>query len=338
MDSLTDLDRQTRRAQRHAVAAALLESPPPLDALPVRVVAVDDSSVVHASRSRPVVRWDLTVESADGEKLRLAVIGKAFVKGSGEQAWRLLKQLRAAGFDDQRLQVPQPFGFDPVRRLLAQEEAPGRTLHALLEREVDHALPTVRRVGAWLARLHTVTSADVPLLPANFESRKLAEYATALEGELPWAAARVADLTARTLQRLREASRSPVVLTHGDFQPKNIHLDEERVVVIDFDRAAPAPAARDLGHFVGQTLTMGAAMHGHLAAAESWTPAFLSGYVDAGGDPRAVRSTSGYVARTFAEVLFYRLVVRPVGTEAFVPAWLDAWERHLSLDCDEVLP
>ena len=43
------------------------------------------------------------------------------------------------------------------------------------------------------------------------------------------------------------------MLTHGDFQPKNIHLDRSRLVVIDFDRAAWAPAGRDLGHFIGQT-------------------------------------------------------------------------------------
>ncbi|MBY9073986.1 aminoglycoside phosphotransferase family protein [Nocardioides sp. WL0053] len=332
MDRLTDLDHAARRAQRHAAAAALLEDLPPLDALPVHAVAVDRTAVVHASRSRPVVRWDLTVESAHGEAAHLPVIGKAFVKGDGEQAWRLLRRLRAAGFDDPVLQVPEPFGFDPARHLLAQEEAPPVTLHALLQDELDDALPAVRRVATWLARLHAVPGADVPALPAHFESHKLTEYATALAGELPWAADRVRDLTALTVHRLDRAASDPAVLTHGDFQPKNVHLDQTRVVVIDFDRAALAPAARDLGHFLGQTLTMGAAMHGHLGAAAAWGRELLDGYVDAGGDPGAVRSTPGYVARTFAEVLFYRLVVRPVGTEAFVPAWLDAWEQHLDAD------
>ncbi|MET1064924.1 MAG: hypothetical protein ABWX85_08125, partial [Arthrobacter sp.] len=100
-----------------------------------------------------------------------------------------------------------------------------------------------------------------------------------------------------------------------------------RVVVIDFDRAARAPAARDLGHFIGQTLTMGASRHGDLGAAAPWAEAFLTGYGDAGGDAGAVHSAPAYVARTFAEVLFYRLVVRPVGDSSFVPDWLDAWEE-----------
>ena len=78
----------------------------------------------------------------------------------------------------------------------------------------------------------------------------------------------------------------------------------------------------------------------HLPVREHVTPARFAaleqralkkGFLYVASGP-LVRSTPGYVARTFAEVLFYRLVVRPVGTEAFVPAWLDAWERHLDAD------
>jgi hypothetical protein len=146
---------------------------------------------------------------------------------------------------------------------------------------------------------------------------------------LPAEADRITELVDRTLGRLAEAATDTPVVTHGDFQPKNVHLDPSRVVVIDFDRAASAPAARDLGHFVGQIETMGAALHGDLGVASSWVAAFLDEYVAGGGSPGAVQSTPGYVARTFAEVLYYRVVVRPVPDASFVPTWLDAWERHL---------
>jgi hypothetical protein len=42
-----------------------------------------------------------------------------------------------------------------------------------------------------------------------------------------------------------------------------------------------------------------------------------------------VAAAPAYVARTFAEVLYYRLVVRPVNDRSFVPAWLEAWGRLL---------
>jgi aminoglycoside phosphotransferase (APT) family kinase protein len=174
-----------------------------------------------------------------------------------------------------------------------------------------------------------VKGVHAPDLAADFERLKLTEYAEALAGLLPQAAARLGELTVATLQELAKAG-GPLVLTHGDFQPKNIHLDRHRLMVIDFDRAAWAPAGRDLGHFIGQTLTMGASRHGTLAAARPWGDTFVESYVDAGGEEGAVRSAPAYVARTFAEVLFYRLVVRPVTDSSFVPDWLDAWEAAVS--------
>ncbi len=313
------------RAERLAIAQSLLISPPPLDALPQSRAQVLTRSVVHASRSRPVVRWTVTLDSGTGPSSPLAVIGKGYRAGGGEQAWRLLGSLRNAGFDGPELQVPAPYGFDPTRQLLAQEEAPATTLHSLLDGDPGPSAPAAGRAGRWLARLHGVRGVQVPDLAADFERRKLTEYAAALAGLLPQDAERLGELTEGTLQGLARAGGSRVV-THGDFQPKNIHLDRHRVVVIDFDRAAWAPAARDLGHFIGQTLTMGASRHGDLGAAAPWVESFLDGYSDGGGDATAVRSAPAYVARTFAEVLFYRLVVRPVTNTSFVPEWLDAWE------------
>lgn len=321
----------TARAERLAIAESLLVSPPPLDSLPPGRTEVLTRSVVHLSRSRPVVRWTVTIDAGHGPSAPLAVIGKGYRAGGGEQAWRLLDSLRRAGFDGPELQVPAPYGFDPARQLLAQEEAPGGTLHSFLDGDLGKAAPEAGRAGRWLARLHDVRGVQVPDLAPDFEQHKLTEYTAALAGLLPQSGARLRSLRDATLAALARATDNsaggPPVVTHGDFQPKNIHLDRNRVVVIDFDRAARAPAARDLGHFIGQTLTMGASRHGDLAAAAPWTEAFLDGYAEGGGCAAAVRSAPAYEARTFAEVLYYRLLVRPVSDSSFVPDWLDAWEE-----------
>jgi tRNA A-37 threonylcarbamoyl transferase component Bud32 len=327
--AVADTGADARRAERLAIAESMLHSPPPLDALPAGRVEVLMRSVVRASRGRPVVRWTVVLHSAAGPSSPLTVIGKGYLRGGGEQAWRLLTRLRHAGFDDPELQVPTPFGFDPARQLLAQEQAPSTTLHSLLDGgDPAPAAPDAERAGRWLARLHAVRDTGVPDLAEDFERLKLTEYAAALAGQLRGSTARLNRLAAATLEGLARAG-GPLVMTHGDFQPKNIHLDRRRMVVIDFDRAARAPAARDLGHFIGQTLTMGASRHGHLGATGAWVEAFLHGYTAAGGDAGAVRCAPAYVARTFAEVLFYRLVVRPVGSTSFVPEWLDAWEAAI---------
>jgi hypothetical protein len=325
-----------RRRERQAIAESLLVTPPPVDDLRGSVLSTLAGEVVHASRSRPVVQWTLSV-NGDGPARTVVVIGKGFRKGGGERAWQLLRSLRLAGFDHPDFQVPEPYGFDPVRQLLAQEAAPPRTLHDGLIGDPATAVADVRRVARWLARLHDVGEVGLPPLPTDFEQDKLSAHAEELADARPHEGARIQALSTRTARALARVD-GRCVTTHGDFQPKNIHLDEQRVVVIDFDRAAWAPPARDLGHFIGQSLTMAASRHGALDAAACWVEAFTSAYRQAGGAADVDRDVPAYIARTFSEVLFYRLVVRPVDDQAFVPAWLDAWERALEQTETEVSP
>jgi tRNA A-37 threonylcarbamoyl transferase component Bud32 len=320
-----------------AVAQSLLDvGPPPLEDLEPSRVTVLDASVLRPSRRRPVLRWTVAVQQRNSTSRPLRVIGKGYLEGGGRQAYELLGALRAGGLDGHHLQVPQPFGFDPVRQLLAQEEAPATTLHELIQ-DPDEALPAVARVGSWLARLHAVPVPLLPHLPPRFEQDALESYADRLALEIPAIAPRVRELITQTLGGLA-THQSPLVVTHGDFQPKNVHLDDVRVMVIDFDRAALAPPARDLGHFVAQTLTMGASRHGALAALRPWTETFLQAYVAAGGSAAALDLTPVYVGRTFAEVLFYRLVVRPVPDRSFIPAWLAAWQESLDAVAEVAAP
>jgi hypothetical protein len=310
------------RAQREAIAAAVLAEPPPLPAPPPGVVRTFGGEVLHASRSRPVVRWVVTDSSEEGTS-RFSVVGKVYGKGGGEQAHALLVRLREAGFTG-RYDVPAPLGWVPGRNLLLQGEAPPAILYHGLA-DLTGSLPDVRRAGAWLARLHAVTDTGLAPLPADFEASKAEEYVSRLSLAHPPLTWQLRDIQRRLLPLLDAAAAGELVPTHGDYQPKNLHLDAERFVVIDFDRAALAPAARDLGHFVGQSLTMAAAAgHASDGPARAWATALIDGYLGAGGAASAVAATPAYVARTFLEVLFYRLVVRPVRDPSFAPAWVDA--------------
>jgi hypothetical protein len=64
------------------------------------------------------------------------------------------------------------------------------------------------------------------------------------------------------------------------------------------------------------------------ATARAWCDALLDGYVQEGGS-QAVEATPAYVSRTFLEVLFYRLVVRPVADGSFAAQWLDECDAWL---------
>lgn len=308
------------RERREAAALAVLAEPPPLPGPEAGTVRTVAGEVLHASRSRPVVRWVVTDTSAAGTH-RFSLVGKVYGKGGGEQAHALLVRLRECGFGGP-FDAPTPLGWIAPRRLLLQSEAPAGTLYDGLA-DLDRSLPDVRRAGAWLARFHKVTDTGLRPLPADFESAKAEEYVSRISQVQPHLTWQLRTIQHRLRPLLESVAGGEVVPTHGDYQPKNLHLDAERFVVIDFDRAALAPAARDLGHFVGQALTMAAAAGHPNDDATRWATAIVDGYRDAGGSAQAVAAMPAYVARTFLEVLFYRLVVRPVRDPAFAGAWVE---------------
>lgn len=317
---------KSHRAEREAIAQAVADEVPQFDAPAPGVVRSVDCQVLHASRSRPVVRWLITDVDGPHTSTR-SVVGKVYNKGGGAAAYDLLTHLRNAGFGG-AFDIPEAIGYVARRKLLLQSEAPSTTLHDGMA-DLVGSVGDVYRAGQWLARLHAVTGTNLRPLAADFETAKAEQYITALAPVKPALTRRLRAIQQQLMPILAAAEAGDLVPTHGDFQQKNVHIDRDRVVVIDFDRAALAPAARDLGHFIGQALTMAAsAGHPFEGPARDWAFALLDGYLAAGGSTEAVEAAPAYVARTFLEVLFYRLVVRPMRDDSFAAAWVDecaAW-------------
>lgn len=309
------------------------DTPDFLDALAVTGWQLEgcEGEVLRESRFRPVFRYRVGYTDESGTVgAHRVLIGKANYREGGASAYAFMRRLWEAGFRaEEESAIPEPIAYLDQLSLLVQTEAPGRCLYEWLTHP-ETGLEPARAAGRWLARLHGTELPDwEAALPSGFEVRKLNGYRQGLVDALPDRIARIEELTAATLDALGRLAGTRPVPTHGDYQPKNIYVDGRRVTVIDWDRGALAPAARDLGHFVGQCLTMSYSKTGTFAQVEPWNDAFLEGYGDdapAGWDC----ALAPYVARTILEVLYYKLVVKPVRDPSFVPVWLDALEDTLS--------
>lgn len=321
------------RHTRLETAERLLAEPPPLELLAPASVRVCATSVVHPSRRHPVVRWDLSVGQGTTER-PLAVIGRGFPRTGGEKTRDLLLALRDPGPGNAPVVVPEPFGWDPRRRLLAQSPAPASTLHDRLVSDPFGALGDLARVGRWLAGLHAVDSIRLTRLRRTAAQHRIEQHGAALAVARPRLAGRIRPLVRRTVEDLARVDL-PLVLTQGDFRPRTVHLDEEQVVVAAFDRAAMAPAARDLGRFLGHALVVAADTDADPTTTGLWCSRLVRGYVEAGGSPGAVRQSAAYVACTYAEVLVDRLGTSPDPDPDRARGWLDRWESALG---GELLP
>jgi hypothetical protein len=191
MSSMVHDNRNAGRTSGLQVAERLLLEPPPLQLLSPAFARVHATSVVHPSRSRPVVRWDLSVGQGTTER-SLVVIGRGFDRDGGEQARDLLLALRAPAHGSEPVGVPEPYGWDPRRRLLAQSLATADTLHDLLVSQPLGALSEISRAGRWLPGLHAVGGIRLGRVPRTVEQHRLEQHGAALAKALPWLARRSA--------------------------------------------------------------------------------------------------------------------------------------------------
>lgn len=282
--------------------------------------------VLRASRSRPILRYRVSyVDQGRELSVEKIVIGKAYCRGDGARTFDFMRELWANGFADRSLTIPEPMGYVPELRLLLQGQAAGRPLYAYLD-QPESALAHVRDTARWLAKLHATEVRRAAPLPGDFESIKLSKYRDELAATAPGWAGRVAEVTSSVVSSLANLEAGCLVPTHGDYQPKNIYVSKAQVTVIDWDRFALAHPARDVGHFLGQCMTMSYVRTGSFDRIRPWNEAFLEEY--AARAPVALGPVlHAYLTRTFLEILYYKLVVKPVKDRAFVPAWVDECER-----------
>lgn len=127
----------------------------------------------------------------------------------------------------------------------------------------EHSPDTYRQAGALLARFHAQLSvAD----DGSFEARQKEET-------LAWLSEphRIATNHAALLSEVVESWPSPpslIVPTHGDWQPRNWIVHDDRVSIIDFGRADLRPASTDFGRLAAQQFRTNPALE----------QAFLEGY------------------------------------------------------------
>ena len=284
--------------------------------------------VLVRSKGRPVVQYRFRPAGAPpaGGTDR-TLVAKGYNRGDGAATFAAMAHLWSAGFrDDLRLTIPEPLAFLPGPRLLLQSTAPGPSLYRYLD-DPGSGMEAVRLTGRWLAKLHTTTPPEAPPLDRESEAVRLGRFCDALALADPRTDVRVRAIAAG-VALAGTGGTGPLVPTHGDFQAKNVHVSRRRVTVIDLDRFAMAEPARDLGHFVAQSMTMSYVRTGSFDAIEPWNQAFLEEYTRT-GPPGALAGLAVAVVRSMLEILYYKLVVRPVRDPSFLDRWLDECDRCL---------
>ena len=272
----------------------------------------------------PLARYLVSARLRD-DLVELAVIGKGAKRSSAAdepaRALELMRALWRGGFgEDRALTIPEPLALVPDPPTLLQAEAAGQTLECWL----DDPLPAIGAVGLagrWLAKLHAFDVSNLPPLRAVDEGAKLRACAERIGATYRGSSKRSHALAERLISLLAVLDAEGPVLTHGDFQAGNIIVAENVVAGIDFDHAALAPPARDIGYFAAQAVTRMYVRTNSMTTGWPWAAALREEYLRHRPDGDA--GFRAYFARTLLEVLYYRLGKSPIAALPLVPAWLE---------------
>jgi aminoglycoside phosphotransferase (APT) family kinase protein len=235
----------------------LIELFPADSELPSLPAALDSPTTAAAlSMTQPDIevlhyvphRRCLIAYSYDG----IDVVGKLYpADGSAARAWGLLQRLNAAQGDAVCRVTPRPVAFVEQHGMVVMERVGGTPLHELLDgASAIKAAEAVARAGAVLASLH-VLDVDVAMERSIAQElahvRKRNERVRIVE---PALAGALDDVLDRVEPLVRAARAETSGFVHGDYKASQLLIDGERVVAVDFDRAAHGDPALDAGNFL----------------------------------------------------------------------------------------
>jgi hypothetical protein len=256
-------------------------------------------------REKRIVFGRLTYrERARRQILAKDLVAKLYPDGRGAVALGVLQQLWTSGFRSPELnRVPRAYGFARHRGTLLQAYAPGRPWADFLLQDEQTCSAVSARAASWLVKLQR-HPASAPVVAA---ADRAAEHAWASELGLAFPQyARRLGLIAEHLARRLQREPGPLVLSHGDFHPKNILVTTASTTVIDFDHFGAREAAFDVGYAIAHLLSGSYLKLGTLAPGGRASLAFWRRYEQDAPEVAWPR-VAAQVARTLLQITHFML-------------------------------
>jgi hypothetical protein len=210
---------------------------------------------------RCVLKYTVRLSSADATSFHRTIYAKLFSDDSGAAIYGIMQDLWRTVHRSVCLRMPQPYGYDPMHRMLVMAEVPGeRELRLWIKcLEVGQPLPP----GVDLARLarcmEVAAEALAELHRSGIRPQEVVTFRDTLQHqrkELGKIRRYVPDLAAeveQVQQRLEAAAlhNERLVPSHGAFRHKQLLGNDQGLTFIDFDDLTLAHPAWDAACFLG---------------------------------------------------------------------------------------
>jgi len=210
--------------------------------------------------SRSVLRLTVHFNPTDDGPSKQVVYAKIFSDDRGAENYERMRQLWEVSSKSSCLRTPQPYGYDPQRRMLLMSELRGEEdLTNWIDCLEDGCrLPR----GVDLCRLERcmeiVTQALAELHGSGLQISEQRTFQSELADrrkDLQWLGSSQPELVGevqRVLSRLEALAPDDEVLvpSHGGFRHKQMLGDENSLTIFDWDGLTMAPPALDAAYFI----------------------------------------------------------------------------------------
>jgi aminoglycoside phosphotransferase (APT) family kinase protein len=229
--------------------------------------------VRYKPEQRAVVRCHIQRSGAHDSAQKSYYL-RIFPDNRGQREYQLMRALDRLLQVDSELAIPKPRAFDSRRHALLLDALPGLKLKASVA--AGAAKDAFRRTGRALAMLHAHCNATAATRDftehigrARRATRLLSHFMPDRETQLNGVAERLDAFASHA-----EADR--VGFVHGDFHAGQILVTEDRIGLVDFERAHNGPVLFDLGNWLAVSICR--RLQGKWTADESLWQFFLDGY------------------------------------------------------------
>jgi thiamine kinase-like enzyme len=307
--------------------------------------------VLKPHRNRLAVEYNLLFRSKGRRSsFEHAIVGLWRQDGRSRQLYELLSALWQAGFNNQNeLCVPRSLAHWSKLNLLLTEKATGKLLKQWVYSPDANWDYLLRRVAAWLAKLHDSSVKVDRWINFKDEINALNGWlADLMLSNQPWLShekGRIEALLEEIIYQQETNQPNQLCLTHGDFHPENIFVQGRRVTVIDFEHCGMGDPAADLGYLLSEIDIQADRYWQRRGRSnpldmERLSEALLEEYSQC-RPAQSLDLVPFYRARTYLKHLMYTVRMKGTDDPQSVTLWLDKAEACLKLfqplwQCDEL--
>jgi hypothetical protein len=253
---------------------------------------------------RCLIEYDVRVERPGIRREKQTLIGKVRARQFGLSDFRLLQQLRRAGFRSRSpdgICVPKPVGVLPRFRMWLQYKVTGRRARDLLAE--PGGVDLARRIAEAAYKLHRA-SVPTPKRHTMADELRILEQClkTVAAAEQRWSE-RLEGLF-RGCGRLAAATPEPKPCgIHRDFYADQLIVNGPRLFLLDFDLYCRGDPGLDIGNFLGHVTEQSMRIHGDPAALQEVERVLEERFVELAGE--AVRpAVRAYAVLTLARHIY----------------------------------